>query len=131
LVARLEVPLSVVEEVARREGAELDRRRRAYRGDRPPVVVAGRCVVVIDDGLATGFTARAAVEVVRRRRAARVIVAVPVGAPEAVSSLASVADEVVCLEMAGGFTGISQWYRDFDQVTDDEVTRLLAGSPAP
>jgi putative phosphoribosyl transferase len=130
LVTRLAVSAAVFEAVARREGTELERRRRVYRGDRPPVVLSGRSVVVVDDGLATGFTARAAVEVVRRRRAARVTVAVPVGSPEAVSSLESVADEVVCFEISGGFSGISQWYRDFDQVTDDQVARLLADPPA-
>ncbi len=126
LVAKLAVPPDVIEEVARREGAELERRRHAYRGDRPAVDVTGRPVVVVDDGLATGFTARAAVEVVRRRHAAGVILAVPVGSPGAVASLERVADEVVCLETAGGFSGISEWYRDFDQVSDDEVARLLA-----
>jgi putative phosphoribosyl transferase len=131
LVTRLDVPAAVFETVARRESAELERRRRLYRGDRPPVVLKGRSVIVVDDGLATGFTARAAVEIVRRRQAARVTVAVPVGSPEAVSSLESVADEVVCFEMARGFTGISQWYRHFDQVTDDEVARLLTDTPAP
>jgi predicted phosphoribosyltransferase len=130
LVTRLAVPTAVFESVARREEAELQRRRHAYRGDRPPVVVSDRSVVVVDDGLATGFTARAAVEVVRRRRAARVTVAVPVGSPGAVAALESVADEVVCFEIARGFTGISQWYRDFDQVTDDEVARLLADASA-
>ena len=108
------------------ESAELERRVAAYRGDRPPAEVAGRTVVVVDDGLATGFTARAAVEVMRRRGAARVVVAIPVGSPEALISLEAVADEVVCVETGGRFFGISQWYRDFTQVTDDEVARLLA-----
>jgi putative phosphoribosyl transferase len=126
LVTRLAVPADVIEAVVRRETAELERRRLAYRGDRPPLVVAGRTVVVVDDGLATGFTARAAVEVMRRRRAGRVVVAVPVAAPDAVASLEAVADEVVCLETTDRFFGISQWYRDFTQVSDDEVARTLA-----
>jgi putative phosphoribosyl transferase len=126
LLARLAVPAELVEQVAVRETAELERRVAAYRGDRPPVDVGGRVVVVVDDGLATGFTARAAVEVVRRRGAARVVVAVPIGSPEALSSLEGVADEVVCVETVGRFFGISEWYRDFTQVTDDEVARLLA-----
>jgi putative phosphoribosyl transferase len=83
---------------------------------------------VVDDGLATGFTARAALELVRRRGAAPVILAVPVGSPEAVASLRPIADEVLCLEVSDRFSGISQCYRDFTQVTDDEVTRLLAPS---
>jgi putative phosphoribosyl transferase len=126
LLARLAVPAELVEQVAARETAELERRVAAYRGDRPPVDVRGRVVVVVDDGLATGFTARAAVEVVRRRGAARVVLAVPIGSPEALSSLEGVADEVVCVETVGRFFGISEWYRDFTQVTDDEVARLLA-----
>jgi putative phosphoribosyl transferase len=125
LVARLAVPADVIEEVARREQAELDRRVGLYRGDRPPVVVTDRPVIVVDDGLATGFTARAAVEVVRRRGASPVIVAVPAGSPEAVATLRLVADDVVCLETTDRFFGISQWYADFDQVADDEVARLL------
>jgi putative phosphoribosyl transferase len=125
LVARLAVPADVIEGVARRELAELDRRVGLYRGDRPPVVVTDRPVIVVDDGLATGFTARAAVEVVRRRRASSVIVAVPVGSPEAVASLRLVADDLVCVETTDRFSGVSQWYGDFDQVADDEVARLL------
>jgi putative phosphoribosyl transferase len=125
LVARLAVPAAVIEEVADRERAELDRRVRLYRGDRPPVVLAGRPVIVVDDGLATGFTARAAVEVVGHRGASPVIVAVPVGSPEAVAALGLVADDVVCVETTDRFFGISQWYGDFDQVPDDEVARLL------
>jgi putative phosphoribosyl transferase len=126
LVARLGVSAEVMADVVRRETIELERRLRVYRGNRPPLDLAGRTVIVVDDGLATGFTARAAVEVVRRAGAACVVVAVPVGAPDAVSSLAAVADEVVCLESAGRFLGISQCYADFDQVSDSEVTRLLA-----
>jgi len=126
LVERLGVPADVIAEVAGRESVELGRRLLLYRGDRPPVNVTGRTVVVVDDGLATGFTARAAVEVVRRRGAAGVIVAVPVGSPDAVASLGAVADDVVCLETVGRFFGISEWYRDFTQVSDDEVARLLA-----
>lgn len=131
LVARLDVSPAVLDEVVGRETVELERRRHLYRGDRPPVTVTGRSVVVVDDGLATGFTARAAVEVVRRRGAARVIVAVPVGSPDAVASLRAVADDVVCVETADRFFGISQWYADFSQVSDDEVARLLTGPATP
>jgi len=130
LVQRLGVTDEVIDEVAGRETVELERRRARYRAGRPPTPVAGRPVVVVDDGLATGFTARAAVEVMRRRRAGRVVVAVPVGSPGAVASLEAVADEVVCVETAGEFFGISEWYRDFHQVSDDEVARLLA-TPRP
>jgi predicted phosphoribosyltransferase len=126
LVTRLAVSADVIEGVARRETVELERRLLVYRGDRPPLDVAGRTVVVVDDGLATGFTARAAVEVMRRRRAGRVVVAVPVAAPDAVAALEAVADEVVCVETTDRFSGISQWYGDFTQVSDDEVARTLA-----
>ncbi len=125
LVARLAVSAEMIEDVARREATELERRVRAYRGDMAPVEVTGRSVVVVDDGLATGFTARAAVEVARRRGAARVVLAVPVGSPEAVASLRSVADDVVCVATTARFFGISEWYRDFTQVGDVEVARLL------
>jgi putative phosphoribosyl transferase len=130
LVTRLGVPPSVLEEVTRQETAELERRRRAYRGGRLPVALDNRVVVVVDDGLATGFTARAAVEVARRRGARRVVVGVPVAAPEAVASLGQVADEVVCVETVARLFGISEWYLDFAQVGDDEVTRILAATDA-
>jgi len=132
LVQRLEVPDEVIDAVVSREQAELERRLRAYRGDRPPVSVEGRTAVVVDDGLATGFTARAAVEVMRVRRASRVVVAVPVGPPDAVAALGAVADDVVCVETTAGFFGLSEWYRDFEQVSDQEVARLLvAATGAP
>ena len=97
-----------------------------YRGDRPPVAVEGRTVILVDDGLATGYTARAAVEVMRRRGARRVVLAVPVGPPGAVESLGAVADDVMCCEVTEQFFGISEWYVDFHQVTDEEVARLVA-----
>jgi predicted phosphoribosyltransferase len=131
MVARLAVPDEVIDSVAGRETVELERRRDLYRGGRPPVTVTGRPVIVVDDGLATGFTARAAVEVMRRRRAGRVVVAVPVGSPEAVASLGDVADDVVVVETAEEFSGISQCYGDFRQLGDDEVARLLAANAAP
>jgi len=125
LVEQLEVPDEVIDAVVGREAAELERRLRAYRGERPPVPVEGRTAVVVDDGLATGFTARAAVEVMRARKAARVMVAVPVGPPDAVAALRAVADDVVCVEIVAGFFGLSEWYEDFGQVSDEEVARLL------
>jgi putative phosphoribosyl transferase len=126
LVSRLEVPPAVIARVAAAESVELGRRLALYRGARPALALADRTVIVVDDGLATGFTARAAVEVVRRRGAARVVVAVPVGSPEATASLRSVADDVVCAETTDRFFGISQWYGDFTQLSDDEVAHLLA-----
>jgi len=129
LVEQLHVTDAVIDAVAARELDELERRLHVYRGDRPPVAVAGRTVVLVDDGLATGFTARAAVEVMRRRGAARVVLAVPVGPPAAVAALEAVADEVVCAEVTEQFFGISEWYEDFHQVGDDEVARLVADGP--
>jgi putative phosphoribosyl transferase len=126
LVAQLGVPPEVIDEVAAREEIELERRLRRYRGDRPAIDVTGRIAVVVDDGLATGFTARAAVEVMRRRGASHVVLAVPVGPPAAVAALSEVADEVVCVETSESFVGISERYDDFRQVSDDEVARILS-----
>ncbi len=138
LVRRLAVPDDVIDAVTRRETVELERRLVAYRGARPPVPVRGRTAVVVDDGLATGFTARAAIEVVRSRGAARVVLAVPVAPPDTVATLGEVADDVVCVDVTEHFFGLSEWYDDFAQVSDDEVARLLAlagagpgGGPGP
>jgi len=128
LVQQLGVTEDVIGAVAAQQETELERRLHVYRGDRPPVPVAGRTVIVVDDGLATGFTARAAIEVMRRRSAARVVLAVPVGPPGAVAALREVADDVVCVEMTESFFGLSEWYEDFRQVSDDEVARLLAAA---
>jgi putative phosphoribosyl transferase len=108
-----------------RERARLDRRVAQLRGGRPPVPLAGRIAVVVDDGIATGSTARAACLVARARGASRVIVAVPVGAAEAIASLRHDADEVICLHSPAPFVAIGDWYQDFSQVADAEVTGLL------
>ena len=129
LLSQLGVPGAVVEEVATRESAELERRLATYRAGRVPVEVEGREVVLVDDGLATGATARAAVAVLHSRGAARVVLAVPVAPPAAVRALSAEAVEVVCAEVSDRFFGIGQWYDDFRQVGDDEVRRLLAGQP--
>jgi putative phosphoribosyl transferase len=113
-----------------REAAELERRVRRYRGDRPATSVADRTVVVVDDGLATGFTAWAAVEVLRRHGAARIVLAVPVAPVATVERLRAHVDELVCLETPETFWAIGQFYDDFDQVTDEEVTALLAADGA-
>ncbi len=108
-----------------RERAELDRRVGRLRGGRPPVPLAGRTVVIVDDGIATGATARAACQVARARGAGRVVLAVPVGPAESVESLEQVADEVVCASTPAGFFAIGEWYADFAQATDQQVTVLL------
>ncbi|HVA05098.1 MAG TPA: phosphoribosyltransferase [Acidimicrobiales bacterium] len=129
LVAKLGVPEDVIDGVAAQEAIELERRLVVCRGGRAPVEVLGRTVIVVDDGLATGFTARAAIEVMRRRGAARVVLAVPVGPPDAVEALRDVADAVVCVETPKKFFGLSEWYEDFSQLSDDEVARFLVDRP--
>lgn len=106
--------------------AEIARRLQAYRGSRPRPRIAGREVLLVDDGIATGFTVRAAVESVRGSGAARIIVAAPVAAPGAISLLADEADAVIVLAEPAGFYAVGQFYRDFSQTTDAEVIALLA-----
>ncbi|MEV0970842.1 phosphoribosyltransferase family protein [Microtetraspora glauca] len=112
-------------QVEERERAELGRRARRFRGDRPSVELTGRTVIVVDDGIATGGTARAACQVVRARGARRVVLAVPVGAPQTIANLRDSADEIVCLETPTHFYAIGAWYADFTQTTDDQVVELL------
>lgn len=125
LVRRLGLSEAAIDEVAGRELTELVRREREYRGSRPAIELAGRTVVLVDDGLATGATMRAAVAAARTMDAGRIIVAVPVGAPTGCRLLAGVADEVVCLHTPTSFEAIGAYYADFRQTTDDEVRRLL------
>ncbi|MFF2042634.1 phosphoribosyltransferase family protein [Kitasatospora sp. NPDC058170] len=112
--------------VEEQERAELDRRARRYRGDRPPADLRGRTVLVVDDGIATGSTAQAACRIVRARGAARVVLAVPVAPPDWTDRLAEVADELVCVLTPSPFYAIGEFYSDFSQTGDDEVLRILA-----
>ncbi|MFJ8883877.1 phosphoribosyltransferase family protein [Streptomyces sp. NPDC102402] len=112
--------------VERAEEAELLRRARAYREGRPRLALKGRAVVVVDDGVATGATARAACQVVRAQGAAHVVLAVPVASPDAAARLREDVDEVVCLSTPGLFSAVGEWYRDFSQTSDEEVVALLA-----
>ncbi len=112
----------------RRESSELLRRESAYRGDRPHPRIAGRCVILVDDGVATGATMRAAIAALRQQNPARIVVAVPVAAAETAALLQNEADAVVCLATPAPFRAIGQWYADFSEVSDDEVCRLLAGA---
>lgn len=114
-----------IDAVAREEEQELKRREAAYREGRDGVPLEGRVVILIDDGLATGSTMMAAVQAVKQRNPARVIVAVPVGASDTCDTLARVADEVVCVRTPEPFSAVGQWYLDFDQTSDEEVRQLL------
>jgi putative phosphoribosyl transferase len=117
--------------VEERERVELERRARRFRGDRPRAPLAGRTAVIVDDGIATGSTARAACQVARAHGAARVVLAVPVAPRAAIPGLSSVADEVVCLETPDRFMAIGQWYSDFSQTSDEEVVALLRRAAMP
>lgn len=128
LLARLGVSLDDLAATVRRERQELARRVAQYRGDRPLPALAGRDVVLVDDGLATGVTARAALQALRAARPARLVLAVPVGAPQAVQALALAADDVVCVSQPERFRAVGAWYDRFDQTSDDEVLALLADS---
>ena len=121
----IDVPPQALARVVEREQAELARRERSYRGDRPPLDVRGRTVIVVDDGLATGSTMRAAVTALRQQSPAHLVIAVPVGAPDTCRSLRQEADELVCPAMPDPFRAVGLWYRDFPQATDDEVRELL------
>ncbi len=120
---------SIVEMVTAIEREELQRRERDYRGDRPAPEVRGRTVILVDDGLATGATMRAAAAALGQQGAAKIIVAVPVGAPSTCHEIKSVADAVVCLQTPGSFMGVGQYYEDFSQTSDEEVRELLAARP--
>src|SRR6266566_7393614 len=130
VVAIAHVTDAEIAAVERRERAELDRRARRFRGDRPRTPLAGRTAVIIDDGIATGSTARAACQVARAQGAARVVLAVPVAPPSACAALAADADEVICLETPGHFLAIGEWYQDFSQTSDREVVSLLQRAAA-
>jgi putative phosphoribosyl transferase len=127
VLRHLPVAKSAIEAVSAREQVELERRERIYRGSKPPLDVSGRTVVVVDDGLATGSTMRAAVRALRQMHAETIIVAVPVAAREACEVLRPEADDIVCLRMPEPFEAVGLWYADFTQTTDEEVHALLAG----
>ena len=114
-----------IDAVAREEQRELERRQQAYLEGRAPQPLEGRIVILVDDGLATGSTMRAAAQAIRQRNPAQVIVAVPVGAPDTCREMAAFADEVVCARTPEPFSAVGQWYVDFDQTTDEEVMDLI------
>jgi putative phosphoribosyl transferase len=119
------VPAEAVDAVAREELAELERREREYRRGRPFPDVRGRIAILVDDGLATGSSMRAAAQAMRKLEPSRVVVAVPVGAPSTCEEFTHIADEIVCARTPEPFSAVGLWYEDFSQTTDDEVRALL------
>ncbi|MGZ9096830.1 MAG: phosphoribosyltransferase [Micavibrio sp.] len=124
----LNVPQRLLNQVIARERIELARRNKLYRQGRPIPEIKGKTIIIIDDGLATGATMRAAIESLRQMHAAKIVAAAPVGAKETCRALAEVADEVACLRMPEPFYGVGQWYRDFSQTSDEEVQKILEQS---
>jgi putative phosphoribosyl transferase len=125
IVNYLRIPEEVIDAVAAREQRELERREQAYRGNRAPPDVKDRIVILIDDGLATGSTMRAAAASLRLQNPARIVVAVPVSSPETCEEFRSEVDEVVCAVTPRNFQGVGLWYEDFSQTSDEEVRELL------
>lgn len=130
VVGQLGISQDTVNAVAAEELRELERRERVYRGDRAAPEVRGRTVILVDDGLATGSTMRAALTALRRQKPERLIVAVPVGAPETCAEFQEEADEVVCAQTPRPFRAVGMWYEDFSQTTDEEVHELLEQATA-
>jgi putative phosphoribosyl transferase len=133
VVQGLQIPTEVVRAVAEREQQELERREREYRGDRAAPETRGNTVIIVDDGLATGSTMRAAVAALRHQEPERIVVAVPVGSRETCRELEAEADEVLCARTPDPFHAVGLWYDDFRPTTDDEVRDLLnrASSNSP
>ncbi|HTU20566.1 MAG TPA: phosphoribosyltransferase [Gemmataceae bacterium] len=126
VVGELNIPEEVIDMVAAEEQQELNRREHEYRDGRPPPAVRGRTILLIDDGLATGTTMRAAVAALRQQGPARIVVAVPVGAVDTCAEFQQEADEVICARTPEPFRAVGLWYDDFTQTRDEEVRDLLA-----
>jgi len=131
VVRALGIPPPVIERVAEQEARELARRERAYRGDRPMPDIAGKTVILVDDGLATGSSMRAAIQALSRRGPARIVVAVPAAPESTCRELEAEVDEVVCATTPSPFFAVGQAYWDFSQTTDDEVRELLRATATP
>jgi predicted phosphoribosyltransferase len=131
LVRALRIPDHVIETVAAKEQQELARRERLYRGDHPPPDVRGQTVILVDDGLATGASMYAAVEALRQQQPARIVVAVPIAAPETCEELSGEVDDIICAVTPQPFHAVGLWYEDFSPTTDEEVRDLLARAREP
>jgi putative phosphoribosyl transferase len=125
VIQHLNIPEEAIEAVAAREGEELRRRERLYRGDKPSPTISGRIVILIDDGLATGSTMKAAIAALRRQNPAKIVVAVPTAPADTCDELQHEADEVICAVTPEPFYAVGLWYENFEQTTDAEVTELI------
>ncbi len=127
VIVEAQVSQQALDAVVQRERLELQRRERAYRGERPPPRLRGRCVVLVDDGIATGASMRAALDVLRRAQPARIVIAVPVAAAQALLEPGLAKSELVTLARPWNLGGVGRFYEDFGQTSDEEVRELLAG----
>jgi len=130
VVNELHIPEAMIEATAEAEQRELERRERAYRGDRPPPELRSRSIILVDDGLATGSTMKAAALALRSQNPARIVVGVPVAAPETCESFRAEVDDIVCAVTPEPFYAVGLWYEDFAPTTDDDVRDLLARARA-
>lgn len=130
VVSSLGITTETIDQVTAEELQELQRRDRAYRGDRPLLDVKNRTIIVIDDGIATGSTMRAAITMLQKQQPKRIVIAVPIAPPETCEELSNQVDEVVCLKMPERMYAVGVWYEDFSQTTDEEVRYLLAKQSA-
>jgi putative phosphoribosyl transferase len=131
IIDALGIPPEAIEAVAQRESREIERREKLYRADRPPVSVQGCVAILVDDGLATGSTMRAAVHALRHENPEKIVIAVPLASRQACRDLEQEVDEIVCLSTPEPFYAVGIWYEDFRQTTDDEVRDLLEKSRHP
>lgn len=131
IIEHLRVPQSYIKRIEARELAEITRRRRLYFGDRPRVEPEGKTAIVVDDGIATGATVRAALRAIRQQQPRRLVLAVPVAAPQTLAELRDEADEIVCLYQPEWLGAVGAFYQDFTQVSDEEVIDLLSRATIP
>jgi putative phosphoribosyl transferase len=129
VVESLRISEETIDAVTAREREEVERRERLYRGERPPPEVRDRAVILVDDGLATGATMRAAAAAVKEQEAGRIVVGVPVAAPSTCAELQDEVDEIVCARTPDPFGGVGLWYEDFSPTTDEEIRELLGRAP--